>query len=113
MRGDFRRTYHVAYDDVPTDEALDLIAQLPSGSAYLASINPADAWDETQYLIANLVDAVNVMAHGMRYTEDFKPVMTPARRAEAKRVEENTEKAKEKVREVKRKLENTKWKEVD
>lgn len=103
----------MAYDDVPTDEAIDLISHLGAGSAYLASIHPADEWDETQYLIANLVDAVNVLAHGMRYTEDYKPLSTPARREEAKRVEENTQKAKEKVKQVKKILEETKWKEVD
>lgn len=113
MRRDFRRFYGCSYDEVPTDEALDLIDGLRAGSDYQASMFPLDEWDESRYMLARIIDLLGILAHDLRMTDEYEPYPTPAVRAENERVKENTEKAKAKAKAVKEKLENTKWKEVE
>lgn len=62
LRRDFRRVYHVGYDDVAPEEALDLIAGLPDGSEYVASRDPARSWTEGRRSSADVVDAVREVA---------------------------------------------------
>lgn len=62
LRHDFRTTYHVRYEDVPTAEAIDLIGTLPQGSAYVAATDPLRAWDDSRHQTADVVDALSVVA---------------------------------------------------
>lgn len=58
LRHDFRRIYGVCYDDVYVDEAVDLIATLPAGSLYMASMSPELAWPAWRQALADLQDDV-------------------------------------------------------
>lgn len=89
------------------DEALDLIATLPDGSAYVRSMWPARAWSESRVMTADLVDTLWSIAFaraGLNY-EDAPRVTRPsdalARIAAAERSK--------RTRDV---IENTEWEEV-
>lgn len=61
LRHDFRHYYGCRYDDVPTDEAIDLIRSLPDGSRWAAGTDPLRAWSANRHRDADLLDAVNVL----------------------------------------------------
>lgn len=54
------------YDDVDADEAVDLIATLPRGSAYVRAVRPDLAWSEQREGIADLQDTVWQVAYALR-----------------------------------------------
>ena len=62
MRHDFRRVYGVSYDEVPTEEALDLIATLPQGSRFVAATDPLRAWSDERHLAMDVVDGLSIVA---------------------------------------------------
>ena len=49
LRHDFRAYYHVAYEDVPVAEAVDLIATLPDGSRVASALSPSRAWSPERH----------------------------------------------------------------
>ena len=49
------------YDDVPTDEAIDLVESLPDGSAWAARTDPLRSWSAERHRDADLLDAVEVL----------------------------------------------------
>lgn len=53
--------YGVSYDEVQTDEAIDLILSLPGGSAYKAAASPALAWSADQHRLADVLDVLLVV----------------------------------------------------
>lgn len=108
LRADFRHWYGVRYEDVAADEAIDLIYCLPSGSAYLAALNPQWAWGAEHGAIADVCDLLlrqeRLTATGT--TEGAQHVTRPADVYERRR-------ALDKAREAKDKMETTKWELVD
>lgn len=54
------------YEDVGADEAVDLIATLPRGSAYVRAVRPDLAWSEQREGIADLQDTLWEIAYALR-----------------------------------------------
>lgn len=108
LRADFRHWYGVRYEDVAADEAIDLIYCLPSGSAYLAALNPQWVWSVEHGAIADVCDLLlrqeRLTATGT--TEGAQHVTRPVDAYERS-------KALDKAREAKKKMETTKWELVD
>ena len=73
LRHDFRRYYHVPYDVVGTEEAVDLIETLPQGSRWAAATDPARAWSDERHLASDVVDAVNRVAWRLGTWEADEP----------------------------------------
>ena len=63
LRHDFRAYYHCRYDDVDPDEAVDLIATLPQGSLYRASLDPHLAWSDERHDLADIKDLIVMSMH--------------------------------------------------
>lgn len=108
LRHDFRRHYGCSYDEVPVDEAIDLIETLPAGSLWRASQRPYGEWDDAQERCAQVIDAVSrfmhLFAHGT--TEGAQRVMRPEDIEELAR-------ARSAARSVRSRIEDTEWEEVD
>ena len=109
MRHDFRAYYHVRYEDVEPDEAIDLIFTLPLGSKWRAKRDPDAAWTLDQYRLADLVDAVHMLSWQLSSNASEWEPSRLDRPGDAARREAHLKKAKD----VKAKLEQTKWEEVD
>lgn len=109
LRHDFRHHYHVAYEDVPTDEAIDLIGMLPDGSRYVSATDPTRTWDRARHDTADVVDAIWFLTWAMAYDHEKMPepmrVVRPMDVAIRKRQRERSRRA----REI---LESTRWVEV-
>lgn len=93
---------------MPTDEAIDLIETLPTGSLYRAMKNPDDAWTNDQYQIADVLDLLLVANwHLAGRPPEGKPDPV-SRPGDAHRRAQAIKKAKQ----VAATIENTKWEEV-
>lgn len=103
LRHDFRRIYHVAYDAVPTDEAIDLIKTLPDGSAYVSATDLGRSWGAERHRHADLLDAIRELTWALAIDHEAIPepptVMRPkdvlARMEAAARREEVSKRLKE------------------
>lgn len=92
---------------------MDLIATLPARSLWRSSQVPQDAWGDTEYLLARIVDAVDVLARGMRYSDhEHVPVERPLQHAQRLAAPRRTDEARERSREVRDAIEQTEWEEV-
>lgn len=108
LRADFRHWYHVRYEDVATDEAVDLILSLPMGSMYLAALSPYWAWSEERNAIADVCD-LQFRAERLtctRSTEGAHRITRPRDVYERRQ-------ALDKAKAAKQKMETTKWELVD
>lgn len=108
LRHDFRAHYGVSYDEVPTDEAIDLALSLPPGSAYMASIGAGHAWSAERHRMADVVDLLLIINWRlMGCPADCKP--DPVERpgdAERRR------RALAQARTAREKIEGTEWREA-
>ena len=108
LRADFRHWYHVRYEDVAADEAIDLILSLPMGSMYLAALSPYWAWGEERNAIADVCDLLfrgeRLMCTGS--TEGSQRITRPRDVYERRQ-------ALDKAKAVRRKMETTEWELVD
>lgn len=73
LRHDFRRYYGCRYDDVPNEEAVDLVRMLPDGSRYVASRWPERSWPPERHRAADLLDAVKEIAWALVYDREKVP----------------------------------------
>lgn len=108
LRADFRHWYHVRYEDVAADEAIDLVLSLPLGSMYLAALSPYWAWGEERSAMADVCD-LQLRAERLvatHSTEGAQRITRPADVYERRQ-------ALEKAREAKKKMETTEWELVD
>ncbi len=108
LRADFRETYHVAYDDVPVEEAIDLALALPAGSRFRAANSPASGWTRKDYMLANAVDLLTVLcwrAAGSPQANRPEPMERPGDAAAR-------EAARERARATRERITETKWKDV-
>lgn len=108
LRHDFRAVYHVAYDDVPAGEAIDLILTLPAGSMYAAAKNPCMAWSDDRRAVADLRDLVRaclLRLSGDRSTLRFPLSARPEDEARAKE-------ERERVSNAQRRINETRWEAV-
>ncbi len=108
LRHDFRHWYHVSYDEVPLDEALDLARMLPDGSAYKSALDPHRAWTNEEHLLADICDQVSrmIQIYATRTTENAHLHGRPGdREAQVQDIK--------RARDVRRKIKQTKWREVD
>lgn len=100
--------YHVAYDDVPAGEAIDLIDTLPPGSMYAAAKDPYDAWTDEQRALADIHDAVRACLRrlsGDRSSIQFPLSARPEDEARAKAV-------RERACNVHKRIDETRWEAV-
>lgn len=58
LRADFRRSFHVGYDDVSVSEALSLASTLRDGSEYLAALDIHRAWTHEEQMLADINDTI-------------------------------------------------------
>lgn len=105
LRHDFRCYYHVAYEDVSTEEAIDLADTLPQGSLYRGKRRIEDSWTDQQYLMASIIDALDVLACGMRWEREPIRMMRPADMS-------HQQHALKKARKTRQKIEQMQWEEV-
>lgn len=103
IRHDFRHYYHVAYEDVPLDEAVDLLLELGPGTRYRAALSPMDAWSVDRELLAQAVDKLDLrllQASGNldKHVRVTRPIDAYLRKQEAARRES-----------VRNTIKNTKW----
>ena len=98
----------MTYDDVPTDEAIDLIATLPDGSLFAAALSPYRAWSDETEQRAQIVDEIERMLtlYATGTTEGAQRVTRPWMVEERKRVRERTKRAVDR-------LNSNRWKDVD
>lgn len=65
LRADFRRVYHVSYDEVArlsVSEAADLAAMLPAGSLTMGALDASMSWPEDRYMLARIANDAAVIA---------------------------------------------------
>lgn len=106
LRHDFRHYYGCAYEDVPPDEAVDLIMSLPPGSAFVAKANPALSWSPEIEALADVRDTLWEIAYARAGVKE-EPYRVPRpRRAAA------AAKAKQRAAGVRGRIEGTKWVDV-
>lgn len=108
LHHDFRVYYHTAYEDVPTDEAIDLIRTLPAGSLYKQAVSIVESWSESDYFHANVLDCLRIINWRLAGCPD-KPPLLIQRPAEI----EAQKQAKKKAKATKRKIETTNWKSIE
>ena len=65
--------YGCAYDEVPADEALDLVLTLPPGSLYVRSRHPEHAWPEWRHAVADLQDDLWAIAFAQAGVQSESP----------------------------------------
>ena len=103
LRHDFRAVYGCSYDEVPVEEAIDLIRTLPDGCEYVASVDPARSWTGMRHAIADIED---ILYRAYFTSKDGPPhVIRPAEMVEMQR-------KKQRARSVRRQLEDTEWEEA-
>jgi len=73
LRRDFRRYYHVSYDEVDPEEAVDLLLGLPDGSEYVAARCLARSWSPERRVGADIVDAVRELTWALAYDRSKCP----------------------------------------
>lgn len=107
LRHDFRAVYGVAYDDVPTDEAVDLVLTLPRGSMWRASRRPYGEWSDADERAADVVDALSrfMTLYATGSTEGARLATRPRDMEEAAMERERARRAKEAI-------ESTVWEEA-
>lgn len=108
LRHDFRAIYRVSYDDVPTDEAIDLVLTLPQESRYRAAVDPSAGWSGGQHQMANVIDllmVINWRLMGCPSTYKPEPMERPGDR-------ELRIQAMRRARRVRERIESTEWEDV-
>jgi hypothetical protein len=107
LRHDFRAIYGCSYDEVPVEEAIDLINTLPDGSLYVSSKYPARSWTKEQHSMADLRDQIYAISYGLCGIPANKipHVMRPAEQIANAH-------ARLKSSEARKRIEETKWEEV-
>ena len=109
LRHDFRTFYHVRYEDVEVDEAIDLVLTLPLGSKWRAKRDPDAEWTIDQYRLADLVDSLNVLIWQLSSnSSEWEPQRIERPGDAARRAA-----YKAKARAARKKLEETTWEEVE
>ena len=99
--------YGCAYDEVPADEALDLVLTLPPGSRYVRSRHPEHAWPEWRHAVADLQDDLWAIAFAQAGVQSESPrTPRPADAAERRRAAARARSAKEAI-------EATEWEPVE
>jgi hypothetical protein len=108
LRADFRRYYHVRYEDVCAEEAIDLVLCLPRGSLYLGALDPAWMWSEGRSGIADVCDQLSrLMQLSATGSTEGAPRIT--RPTDAYDHQQEVERA----HAAKRKMETTRWEAID
>ena len=105
LRHDFRHYYHVGYDEVDVEEAVDLALTLPPGSLYVARTRPELSWSEARETAADIRDDMAALAYALRGAADPPKVVRPRDVVELRR-------AAERSREARRRIEETAWEEA-
>lgn len=108
LRHDFRAVYHVAYEDVPTDEAIDLIATLPRGSLWRSAQVEFGEWDDARENSADVVDAIWKLISLLSDAHTTEGAPTVARPQDLR----ERKMAAERARAVRERIEGTRWQEV-
>ena len=97
----------MAYDDVPTEEAVDLIMTLPRGSRWRAAHMEFGEWDDARESAADVVDAVQRLIR-LACTGSTDGALVVAR----PRVLRARKAASDRARAARELIESTRWEEV-
>lgn len=89
-----------------TAEAIELALTLPVGSRFKGSNHDADKWTETQYMLAEIIDRLDMLA--CRYYYEREPIRFE--RPFDHLVRKETQK---KQKAIQQKIEETAWEEVE
>lgn len=108
LRHDFRTVYHVAYDDVPAGEAIDLIETLPAGSMYAAATNPYKAWSDERRALADIQDSIRACLR--RLSCDRSVIQFPLTPRPEDQVRAKAER--ERAQEAQKRISETRWEAV-
>ena len=98
--------YHVSYDEVPTDEAIDLCLTLPRGSLYIAKKHPEYSWSEERELISDIQDLLIALSYAARGIKDAPKITRPSDLVERKR-------ALEQAQQNKQRIQTTQWEAIE
>jgi len=98
----------VRYEDVPADEAIDLIESLPDGARWVAATYPLRSWALERHLAANVVDALGLIAYRIGA---FDGAAEPPRVTRPRDVAARAEDA-ERARRVRSEVESDGWEEM-
>ncbi|TNU89386.1 hypothetical protein FIC87_11345 [Eggerthella lenta] len=77
--------YGCCYDEVPADEAVDLVLTLPPGSLYMRSAHPELAWPDWRHAVADLQDDMWAIACARSGVQDPPRVARPAELVERRK----------------------------
>lgn len=114
LRHDFRVVYGISYDDVPTDEAIDLIQTLPPDALVRSEEAGEEQWTRLDHRLADILDYLQVinsrLASLANPAIDFTPMERPGDR---KRREAEAGRRRERARRTRAKMESTEWEEAD
>lgn len=109
LRADFRRFYHVGYDDVSTSEALSLASMLKDGSEYLTALDIHRAWTHEEQMLADINDSIERFLHmksSAGTTDGAREIPRPWSIADQIAELDRAER-------VRSRIEETEWKEID
>lgn len=98
----------MAYEDVPLDEAIDLVLTLPRGSLWRSAQVEFGEWDDAREGVADVVDAIWALISLMstaRTTEGAPRVARPSDMRDRKA-------ARKRAASVRERIENTTWTEA-
>lgn len=98
--------YGVGYEEVDTDEAIDLILTLPRGSLYIAKKYPEYAWSEARELTADIQDTLVALVYATHGQKDAPKIVRPSDVVARK-------KAMARAKTAKQKIETLEWEQVD
>ncbi len=92
---------------MPTDEAIDLVLTLPSGSLWRSSRRKYGEWTEAEELAANVVDSINrlIQLYATGSTEGAQRTVRPQTLEAADAERDRAMRAKERIM-------NTAWEEA-
>lgn len=109
LRHDFRREYGTRYDDVPTDEAIDLVRTLGPWTAYASAVAGYRGWEPVEHRLADLTDSVLRLTHMLSDARTTEGAPTVPRPGSGKRAAE----AKKRAARAREYIENQEWEAVD
>ncbi len=79
---------------------------LPAGSRFRGGCNDVDAWDEQKYMLAEIIDRLDILACGFTYQREPMRFERPADHL----IREETQR---KAKESRKKIQETQWEEVE
>ena len=118
LRYDFRAVYGVAYDEVETSEAIDLVRTLPDGCMTVSKLQPARAWTRERHAMCDLMDTLWVLkcwTPGKKLGDAIEEAdkIRQRRPAEVEAAKAKAKAERKRADTVRERLSNTEWEEAE